>query len=610
MIFSREQTEAIEHVSGPMMVIAGPGSGKTTVIVYRIKNLIESAGASPADILVITFTKAAAAEMKQRFGSITGDKEYSVRFGTFHSVFFWIIKTAYRLSNDCVMTEAEKRELLVKLMKEYDIDVMDYGAREEVLSSVLSQISTVKCDMLDIDSYYSHDMPEEEFRQLYKHMDAYMKQHGRIDFDDMQVMCYELLRDRRDILESCRKLFKYVLVDEFQDCNRIQYEILKLLTGVDGNVFVVGDDDQSVYGFRGARPEIMKQFTKDYRNTKRVMLGVNYRCDRSITDAAATLISNNTMRFSKDIRSEKKETGAVKLAMPRDIAEENDTIVDLIRKNLENGVPYERQAVIYRTNRQPRRLAYRLNQFNIPYNLSDVLPNMFDHFVIRNVLDYMRLAMGDYSRETFLRIMNKPTRYISRDSLVHERVDLRELRAYYRDKSYVEENIDKLIYDLDMLKKLRPYPAVCFIRNAMGDEDYLKKYAEEKNLDYEELADILDEAAYLFMDLQSYGEVFSFIDGYVKEQKDSIKSGKKEGVNLLTMHSAKGLEFDCVYILDAVEGYCPYKKARTPAEREEERRMFYVAMTRAIHRLYIFSPKTIAGKDKKISRFIGEACRR
>lgn len=602
MNFSVAQSEAIRHVDGPMMVIAGPGSGKTIVITQRIKYLIESAGVKPADILVITFTRAAAFEMQQRFHEITRGKKYPVRFGTFHSIFYWILKTAYGKSALHVITDEEKKKIAEQILLSMHIE---YENKEELLSSVMAQISLVKCDMMDIDDYYSYDMPEVAFRELYRRLDQELKRRQMIDFDDMMVLCYELLTQRPDILEKCRTLFPYILVDEFQDSNRIQYELFRMLAEPLKNAFIVGDDDQSVYGFRGARPEIMQQFKKDFPACKTVCLGDNYRSDIAIVRASIQVIDKNKTRFQKALHPVSLQNGVLQMHIVKDEAEENECIIKKIREQVQIGVAYEKQAVLYRTNLQPRRLAYKLNQYNIPYTLSDAIPNLFDHFAVRYALDYMRMAMGDCSRATFLRIVNKPSRYISRDALMEDPVDYDKLRFRLRNKEYVVENLDKMMADIKLLKKMRPWPALQFIRNFIGYDSYISSYAEYRQLDAGELFEVLDEFAYMIKDMTSYAELFDFIDEYktllvIQQEKNRVR----KGVNLMTMHSAKGLEFDTVYILDAVEQITPYKKAKTAAQLEEERRMFYVAMTRAKHELHIYVPKTISGKGKEKSRFV------
>ncbi len=602
MRFSREQSVAIMHTDGAMMVIAGPGSGKTTVITRRIKYLIESAGVSPADILVITFTRAAASEMEQRFKAITQGENYQVRFGTFHSIFFWIIKRAYGLQNSSVISETEKRNMLDSIIKDMS---MDYDNREDVISSILSQISLVKCNMIDIQNYYSTDMPENHFRELYQRLDKEMKRIGKIDFDDMMVMCYELLTQRQDILDQLRKASKYILVDEFQDSNKLQYEILKLLSKPAENVFIVGDDDQSVYGFRGAKPEIMQAFTRDFKNVKITYLSENYRCGRNISQASVKVIGENSNRFKKKLTSASQSEGLVKVLYPMDARDESLLIIKSLKEHYNKGIPYENQAVIYRTNNEPRMLVYKLNEFNIPYTISDTMPNIFEHFVVKNVLDYMNMALGDRSRSTFLRIMNKPSRYISRDVLWEETVDFDIIKSRIRGKDYVIENIYKLEADLKLIAKMRPFAALNFIRKSVGYDDYIKDYCEYRQMDSTEFYDIMDTLAGMLQDMTSYGELFEFIDNYSEVIRIQQKHSKeRQGVNLMTMHSSKGLEFDVVHIIEAVEGITPHKKAKTKAEREEERRMFYVAMTRAREELYIYCPRTVLGKEKKESPYI------
>ena len=601
---TKEQNEAILHLNGPMMVIAGPGSGKTTVITERVKSMIEVSGVEPSDILVITFTKAAAGEMESRFHNITGNKKYKVRFGTFHSVFFWIVKTAYNLDNSNIISEKEKMTIIDKILKSLSLE---YENKEDILSSIIKEISLVKCDLIDIENYYSKNMPENDFRSIYRKFADEMSRMKKIDFDDMLIICYELLKSRKDILKSCRRIFRYILVDEFQDSNLVQYEILKMLAKPDENVFVVGDDDQSVYGFRGARPEIMKQFEKDFKNTKIVKLGKNFRCDRNITRLSAKVIGKNKNRFEKKIISMSPNEGSVNVFLPKDMNEQLDMVVNHIKQSVKDGVCYEKQAVLYRTNIEPRRLAYRLNMNNIPYSINDSMPNIFDSFVVQNVMDYMAIACGDRARGRFLRIINRPSRYIGRQEFMEDPVDLGKLRWRLREKEYAVSNIDKLMCDMKMLNKMRPFAALNYIRKGVGYDDYLKEYSSYRQLDVTEFYDILDEFGSMIDNMTSYGELLSFAGEYREVMKNRGSYGtENRGISLMTMHSAKGLEFDRVYIIDAVEGFTPYKKAKTESELEEERRMFYVAMTRAKHVLNIYAPLMIGSKSRITSRYVRE----
>lgn len=610
MKFSNEQIKAIKHVDGPMMVVAGPGSGKTTTIVNRIDNLIKSAGVSPADILVLTFTKAAANEMQARFESKVDSKvKGRVRFGTFHSIFFWILKIAYNLSSQNIISETEEIKLIKSFTNDIEIDVLKSG--DDLANTVLQEISIIKSNMINIDDYYSPNLPADVFRSIYFRLEKEKKRSGKIDFDDMLTMCYELLSDRQDILLKVQGLFKYILVDEFQDTNKIQYELLKLIAAPENNVFIVGDDDQSVYGFRGATPMIMQLFEKDYVGASKVMLTKNFRSASVITKMSSRLISNNKKRFDKMIESGETIDGSVEIFFPNNEYAEFTDVVNRIKENYANGISYDRQAVIYRTNQEPKRLIYRLEKNDIPYIVKDNIPNIFSHHVIKDIICYLQLAAGNYKRDGFVQIMNKPVRYIPRNILVEEIVDFDKLYPRLSDKRYVIENINELLFYLSRLAKMKPALAVDYIMKTVGYDTFLKKYSEENGTDYLEYVDLVDELKELIREVDTYDELFKFIEEYSSIlDKKKERSSTYKGVNLVTMHASKGLEYECVYIINAVDGVNPHKRSKTDHELEEERRMFYVAMTRAIMQLVIYSPKEIAGKPRNISPYIRELNKR
>lgn len=610
MKFSKEQIEAINHVDGPMMVVAGPGSGKTTTIVNRINNLIVSAGVSPADILVLTFTKAAANEMKSRFEkSVDSKVRGKVRFGTFHSIFFWILKVSYNFTSQNIISEADEIKLIKSFTKEVEIDVTKI--EDDLANTVLKEISIIKSNLISIDDYYSPNMPENVFRSIYTRLEKEKKRANKIDFDDMLVMAYELLTQRDDILKKVQNIFRYILVDEFQDTNRIQYELLKLIASPRNNVFIVGDDDQSVYGFRGATPMIMQLFEKDYAGTKKIMLTQNFRSASVITKMSSRLIQNNKNRFQKTIVSGRDIDGTVELYFPNNEYDEFVDVVTRIKDNYAKGIPYDKQAIIYRTNQEPKRLVYRLEKNDIPYVIKDSIPNLFNHHVIKDILSYFRLANGDTKREYFLQVMNKPVRYIPRNILVEETIDFDRLYGRLQDKGYVIQNLNELLFYLSRLVKMKPVLGVDYILETVGYESYLKKYSEENETDYLEYIDLIDELKELIRDVDNFDELFGFIEEYsrILEHKKENSTYKK-GVNLVTMHSSKGLEYESVFIINAVDGVNPHKRSKTAHELEEERRMFYVAMTRAIRSLIIYSPREIAGKPGEVSPYIKELNKR
>ncbi len=351
--FNEGQQKAIRHVNGPMIALAGPGAGKTTAMVYRIKYLIENAHVNPYQILVITFTRASAKEMEERFWNLMKGKVCGCTFGTFHSVFFYILKAAYGYKASNILKEEEKYNLLKGIIRKKELEC---GDEDELIQSVIQEIGTMKGDMISLEHFYSGCLGEEVFREVYREYEQAVASMGKLDFDDMMVYCYELLKERKDILRKLQKRYRYILVDEFQDINKIQYEITKMLALPENNLFIVGDDDQSIYGFRGARPEIMLHFKDDYKDAVTTFLDVNYRCSRNITEGAVRLISNNRTRFDKNIVSARDYEEPVHIHHMKTLAEENAHVLKQIMEYHERGVEYEEMAVIVRTNVQARGL--------------------------------------------------------------------------------------------------------------------------------------------------------------------------------------------------------------------------------------------------------------
>lgn len=603
--FSNSQKEAINHNTGPCIVLAGPGSGKTTVITHRTKNLIEKYNVNPSNILVITFTKAAAVEMQERFEKIVNRQRLPVSFGTFHAVFFKILKYAYNYRVENILREEFKYNIIKELVDRESLDIDD---EKDFISGIISEISNVKGDMIDIDNYYSSNCSDEIFRRIYKGYDEKLRRRNLIDFDDMLIMCYELFVARKDILRAWQEKYKYILIDEFQDINKVQYEVIKMLAMPENNLFIVGDDDQSIYRFRGARPEIMLNFENEFEDTKRILLDKNYRCSKSIVQASMNLISYNEKRFDKEIIAANLVGKEVRCLEFKTVIDENIRVTDEIRRYVENGGKYSDIAILSRTNIGPRFLVDKFMEYNIPFRMKDAMPNIYEHFIVKDILSYIRYALGENSRTNLLRIINKPNRYISREILRNEIVDISELMGFFTDKKWMIERLDKLNFDLRMIKQMKPYAAINYIFQGVGYEDYLEEYADFRRMDINELIDIKDEIMQKAKDFQSFEEWFEYIEKYGKELENQAKLNKKidNAIEIVTMHSAKGLEYKIVYILDCVEGIIPYSKAVLDEDIEEERRLFYVALTRAKEELNIFWIKERFNKPVDISRFIKE----
>ena len=603
--FNREQEEAITHKGGPLMVLAGPGSGKTLVITYRVKWLIENAGVHPSNILVITFTRAAAEEMKKRFFMFDGMANTPVTFGTFHSIFFMILRYAYRYTAANIIREDVKRRYIKEMTENMELEIED---ENEFLSGIINEISYVKGEMMSLSYYHSNNCSDELFAQIYEGYEKRLREENLIDFDDMLVFCYELLKERDDIRTLWQNRFQHILIDEFQDINKVQYEIIRMLAGKGDHLFIVGDDDQSIYRFRGARPEIMLGFEKDYPEAKKVILNTNYRCSEEIVESAEHLISHNTKRFPKNMQAARGSKVPITFRNLKDAGEECTDILKGIRFYYKKGIPLEDMAVIFRTNTQPRLLVGRLMEYNIPFQMRDVIPNIFDHWIARNILTYIKLAMGNRDRKLFLQVMNRPKRYISRSMLTEPQVDLKKLKQQTFGKKWLYEKIDKLEMDLYLLRKMEPYAAIQYIRNGIGYEDYMNEYAQFRRMNPDDLEEVLNQIQESAKEYHSFEEWFAYIESYGEELRKQMEAGRqqKSGVTLTTMHSSKGLEYEVVFVMDINEGVTPHKKAVKEADLEEERRLFYVAVTRAKTYLFLYSVKELYQKDAQISRYIGE----
>lgn len=604
MAFSKAQTQAIMHKDGPMMVLAGPGSGKTTVITHRVQYLTKEYGIDPGDILVITFTRAAAEEMRERYEALTGGGS-RVTFGTFHSIFFRILKLAYRYTADNIVREEQQMQFVRELAQAGGLEPED---ENEFAASILSEISSVKGERIALEHYYSKNCPDAVFRQLYAGYEEKMRRAGLIDFDDMMVLCLELFTERKDILSAWQRRYRYILIDEFQDINRLQYEIVRILAKPEDNLFIVGDDDQSIYRFRGAKPEIMLGFERDYPGAGRILLDVNYRSTEEIVAPALRLIGENQKRFSKTIHTTGRHGKNVITKLWQDPGEENLAIAREIQLYLQSGVRPGDIAVLYRTNAGPRFLMEKLMEYNLPFRTRDTVPNLYEHWISRNILTYIRIAMGSRAREDILQVINRPKRYISRDAMPDETVSFEKMKAFYAEKDWIAERIESLEGDLRAIARMSPLAAVNYIRQGMGYDEYLIEYAAFRRMRPEELLETADELKESAAGFKTFDEWFAHIEAYKEEllRQAAQRRTETDAITLATMHSAKGLEFPIVYILDANEGITPHSRAMLDEDMEEERRLFYVAMTRAKTRLHVYAVRERYHKKAEVSRFVWE----
>lgn len=599
------QKQAVMHKEGPCLVLAGPGSGKTLVITKRVEYLIKKNGINPSNILVITFTKAAALEMKQRCEQLMGEKKYPVTFGTFHAVYFMILKYAYHFHAGNIIREETKYQYIKEIVFQLGLE---YEDENEFLTDLLSEISMVKNTGISLEHYYSANCPEKVFRKIYRLYDEKLRKSRLIDFDDMLVYTEELFRERADILSAWQKKYQYILIDEFQDINKVQFDIIKMLARPKNNLFVVGDDDQSIYRFRGAKPEIMLGFEKEYPDTKKILLDTNYRSRGDIVALTIQLINHNKERYFKKIKAARACGDSVSFTLYENQREENKAIIEQILEYVRNGGSYSDIAILFRTNTQPGLLMEQLMDYNIPFSSRDKIPNLYEHWVAKDIFAYIRMALGSRSRRDFLQIMNRPGRYIKRENVEEEQIAFDVLYDSYKEQPWIAERIEKLEYDLKVLGRISPYAAINYIRQGIGYDDFCRKYAQYRHINAQDLLEKLDELQEGAKGYKDFDAWFTHIEEYTKElnQLSEKQKTRKDGVTLATLHSAKGLEFPIVYIIDVNENIMPYKKAVLEADIEEERRMFYVGMTRAKDRLFLSAIKKLNNHEIEISRFIRE----
>ena len=613
MKLNRGQDEAIKHGNGPCMVLAPPGSGKTLIVTERTRYLIEESGVRPDQILVITFTRYAAREMKERFERLTAGKNYPVTFGTFHSIFYGILKCAYGIGANNLMSEKESSVLLQEVLDQTNIEsTPEVEDEEELVRELLREVGMVKNGLYHLKDFHSKYLTQDEFAEVFRSYEHQKKELKKFDFDDMLVQCYALFRKKPEILQGWQKRFQYILIDEFQDINRVQYEVIRMLAAPRYNLFVVGDDDQSIYGFRGAKPELMLYMKQEFPSLRTISLTVNYRSTEFITGAAARVILHNDTRFYKRVQSFRGRGQNVHVQEVLDEQEEAQYVTEEIQKKLDQGIKPGEIAVLFRAAVQARMISEILSEHRIPFEMRDYVTNFYRHFIVKDMMAYLQLAAGKRDRSLFLTICNRPLRYLARNSMENRQVNFEDLRKFYCDKDWMLDIIDQFDVDVRMMKNMAPYAAIQYIRKKIGYDDFLKEYAEKHQISWKQLMDVMAELEERSKNFKSYDEWEIHIAKYTQELEEQqakarkIKGERENKVQQMTIHSAKGLEFEDVFVIHANEGEIPHQKAEKKDEIEEERRLFYVALTRAKNNLCISYITQKNGNSIKPSRFVEE----
>ena len=563
---TKAQERAIKHHKGACLCLAGPGSGKTFVITNRVVHMVRELQIPSEHILVITFTKAAAMEMEERFQKILPDEH--AWFGTFHSCFYYILKNSYTsIPNRFISTE-EKHRILREICDEILVQEPDIALED--VERLLGLYMNNGLSMQHMQEFA--DVKPEYLREIYRKYHKALIEYGYMDFDDLMLRTYQLLKEHAEIRTRWQEQFRYILIDECQDMNVLQYEIIKLLAGTRKNVFMVGDDDQSIYRFRGAKVELMKRFIEEYKPVWQIQLDINFRSTEGIVEASGKVISQNKKRFVKKVQANNPDKDGLALEsfeLRRDMYE---AVFESLQKS-ENST-LSQNAIIYRTNQELRSMAYKLRQKGIPYISKEDCKSMFDEAWYLDVEAYIRLGLGSLERGCILRVANKPNRFIKREQLV---------------------NITRLPQPLEVavkhIRTMRPYLAIKYIWSGIGYGRWLER---ELLMDTEQWDVICEQLEEITQEMKRFSSLEAWLE-HVEEDRLRQKAMQKpkskeqtEGVHLLTMHASKGLEFDTVYLLDVNKGKVPKGTKLSIEELEEERRLFYVAMTRARKYLNIY----------------------
>ena len=606
------QQKAIKHNKGPVLVLAGPGSGKTTVITHRLKYLLEEKNIDPSTILVVTFTKNAATEMQTRAISLCGDSINNATFGTFHAITFSILREEKGLAQEDVMPNNLRREIVKNLCTKYFPDRDD---KKTFLNNALLDISLAQSKKEDIETFIPNICSIHDFIPFFEEYRQLVKNTGLITYDDMLFDCVELLENNKNVLKKWKARWEYILVDEYQDANPIQERFLELLAYPKNNIMVVGDDDQSIYGFRGADPKVMLDFPKTFKKAKEIHLETNYRSTNEIVLASKLLIRNNSLRYDKDPVAHKGSGQELFIKRESNADWQGKTIVKEIKKLKSNGVPYKEIALIFRTNRETGAFVEILTNANIPFHVNENIDNIYEHWIAKDIFSYIQFALGIKSENLLKQIINRPKRYVEKEVVNNLKpFTLENLKRYYNDlgKSYIVDSLDKLEKNIELIKEHlqnnNTFEALDVILNKIGYMSFLEERAKEIHISIEELNGIVDELSNAATKHPNITEWFSYIKSYTKEinNKNSGIYDNEDCVELMTMHASKGLEFIAVFLPNLVEGQVPSSKAKTQMEIEEERRMFYVAMTRAKDYLYLISLRNYNGKEVEQTRFIKE----
>ena len=621
-----KQYEAVINTDGPCLVIAGAGSGKTKVLTHKIAYLMQEKDIKPWNILAITFTNKAANEMKERVEALVGDDAKDMWIGTFHSICVKILRRFIdRIGFDhsfVIFDTSDQRTLIKECLKDLKIDDKMFTDR-----IVQFEISNAKNDMKEPEEYEAMvkgDYRREKIASVYNLYQRRLKENNAIDFDDIINYTIKIFKENDDVLDYYTNKFNYILVDEYQDTNKSQFTLIRLLAKAHGNITVVGDNDQGIYSFRGADISNILNFEKDFKGTKIIKLEQNYRCTQNILNAANSVIKNNEVKYKKKLWTENEEGALPTFHVSDDEYDEGRYIVEEINHlRREEYYKYSDFAILYRMNSQSRAIEEILRREDIPYKIVGGL-KFYERKEIKDIIAYLRLINNTSDNLALKRIINEPKRGIGKTSLdkiqaISEQTGIPMYQIIKEADQYglsrVYSNAQGFIEVIeDLISKKDEYTITELIKHTLKETGYTKALEDENSIEAENRIENLEEfltVAVQFEEEEADNDLSTFLEGITLSSDIDGMDEEEESVTLMTLHSAKGLEFPVVFLVGMEEGIFPgYKSIGEPKELEEERRLCYVGITRAKNNLYLTCSRqrTMFGSTScnPVSRFVKE----
>ena len=612
MTLNDKQLEAVNHTEGPCLVLAGAGSGKTRVLTERIIKLIDD-GVSPYNILAITFTNKAAKEMRVRVQNKIGDVANSIFIGTFHSFGLRILRENYDAigysSNITILDTDDTKSLIKRILKENSFDPADYDIKH-----IISKISSAKNDGISPLEFSKLFLNEHDkvIGLVYEKYLKLLKENNSVDFDDLLLKPVEIFKKRKDILEKYQERFRYILVDEYQDTNSIQYELCKMLAKKYNNIFVVGDANQSIYSWRNADYRNILNFEKDYKNAHVVLLEENYRSTNTILKAANSVIKNNNEGTKLNLWTSIGDGEKIEYIRVEDEIKESSFVINKIKELVNEGYNYSDFAVLYRTNAQSRTVEEAFVRNNIPYNIIGSY-YFYNRKEIKDLIAYLNLIYNTNDSVSLERVINTPKRGIGTKTIdnIREKANMNDISLFDAIDSGKELEFKKLI--LELIEDSKTMNLSDLIEDVLVKTGLRREYELDKSIESDTKVENLNEFKSLAVNFEDNGiyDLSTFLENIMLVSDKGQYAEDDNNVNIMTLHSAKGLEFNIVFILGMEEGIFPHSRSFESAkELEEERRLCYVGITRAKKKLYLLSARvrTLYGRTSGTieSRFVKE----